>query len=403
MKKLLVLGFILVLLQCQRHYTSYMMTRVQAEQVTDEESRYLRYKRGSRSMPMNYLDSLVSIRTLNVAIHFMNSLDSSYNYLGQEAIRYAKSLIQAVNGDLAVNQKMNLPLGNDTEVLPTNYRLQLLEGPQGVQFHYDDELYYFIKQGKYRNNYSRTAIKKYAHKPDSIINLFIMSHHPDSIASKTYRADGSGVSLGTSIKVAGLFENGGPAGNYRGLVNHEVGHVLGLRHAWGFDPCEDTPAHSNCWANTGIPPCDGPVSNNLMDYNPSQNAITPCQLTIIHRNLGRYQSKIRKLVSPTWCELDETKNITINDSVVWDFEIDVEGNIVILENGILEIKSRVSIPEHGKITVYPGAKLILNEGVLHNSCNRMWQGIELLELKKEKGVVDIIGDARIENTYSRLN
>ena len=238
---------------------------------------------------------------------------------------------------------------------------------------------------------------------DSILNIFIMPHHPDSIASNTYRSDWVGIALGHSIKVAGLYENKGPASKYLGLLNHECGHVFGLAHSWGNDGCDDTPKHANCWNVTGEPPCEAPTSNNMMDYNAFQNAITPCQLGKMHRNFNRLSSRTRKLVVPTWCHLDLDKSVEIRDSVVWDFEHDLEGNITILDGAVLEIKCRTSVPENAKITIYPTGRLILNDGLIHNSCNKQWQGMEILTNKNVSGKVTVMGNGRLENVRHELN
>ena len=56
---------------------------------------------------------------------------------------------------------------------------------------------------------------------------------------------------------------------------HELGHSLGLLHTWNQDDgCDDTPRNAGCWGDT--------CSNNMMDYNASQSALTACQLGIIH-------------------------------------------------------------------------------------------------------------------------
>jgi hypothetical protein len=101
-----------------------------------------------------------------------------------------------------------------------------------------------------------------------------------------------------------------------GLINHEVGHSLDLRHTWNQnDFCADTPLgfiydqpegpesnpclasssqRANCWSldvdKVGCPlkPCDtwSKVSNNVMDYTqPYQRALTQEQIDIMNDNL----------------------------------------------------------------------------------------------------------------------
>ena len=101
------------------------------------------------------------------------------------------------------------------------------------------------------------------------------------------------------------------------LINHEVDHNLSLIHTWGYlnnssDQCDfnstlgydETLNSNNCWKLGYVPstsngqptvftPCLGAsccdeeseVSNNLMDYNEVQRAVTPCQIDRMHAEL----------------------------------------------------------------------------------------------------------------------
>ena len=330
------------------------------------------------------------VRNLRVNFHFINSSDSLHNFREDSGKIFIYKLLQVMQILFDKNDKMKFPKGNDIPVIPVNikYILTNQKGDDGIYFHYDDELVYYNHMGPNRNNSDYTVVEKYGIGVDSIINFFILPHHPDSVKSKTYQSGCVGIALGNAVKMAGIYEKGFNEWNVRGTFNHEVGHILGLYHAWTHDGCEDTPIHANdCWADAS-PGCDGRASNNMMDYNAWQSALTPCQLDIIHSNLSNPTHYNRRLLIKSWCRLDPYKKISIADSVVWTNDRDLETNIEILPGARLKIKCRVSMPPGSNIKVHPGGKLILENCTLHNDCGATWNGIEVL--KKGKSVGEVI-------------
>lgn len=347
---------------------------------------------------MNHLP----VRTVLLNIHFMNSTDSTNNFLPEDGRKVANDMVYHVNELMKHNAKMNLPLNNNTPVLPTRIRYELsphpdIAGDDGVYFHFDDELFFMVTRGKDRNITDRRAIDKYSLR-DSVLNLFIMPHHPDSVASETYRPYGSGIALGTAVKLCGIFENQLDAWHLRGTTAHEFAHVLGLAHSWsGHDGCDDTPKHSNCYNFTDIPPCDKEVSNNMMDYNDWQQALTPCQIAKMHITMSRYNTNVRKIVRPDWCQYDTAATVIISDSIVWGGSKDLAGDILIVEGGHLTIRCRISLAEGASIIVKPGGSLLLDNAHLHNSCGGTWNGIQMETLGKRLPVIKKSGLIKMEN------
>jgi hypothetical protein len=350
----------------------------------------------------NYLKQF-PFQRIRVNFHFMNSSDSTNNIYGEEAREYARNLIYYANRKLDDNRQMLLPEGNNTGVLPIPFRYHLqpdgsVEGDDGIYFHYDDEHYYFLNKGKHRNNYSRKLIEKYAVNPDTVLNIFYMNHHPDSIASKTYTASGSGIALGSSIKLGVVHEKDTKPWKYASLINHEIGHVYGLRHSWtGSDGCEDTPKHPNCWTGHSKAPCDGERSNNVMDYNPDQNAYTPCQIGRIEKQMMDENGFQRDLLKPIWCDRDTNYNYIVMQKEHWTGAKDLYGDLIIKSGALLQIDCRVSMPANSKIIVEPGATLILNNAKIHNSCGYLWNGIEEQRFGKQKATVYYYGRVTVQD------
>jgi hypothetical protein len=305
---------------------------------------------------------------------------------------------------LSKNEKMNLPKDNSTEVVPIPFRYVLAGDPanpndDGIYYHRNDSLFAMNKKSKKKDNvFDRRQYELYGIQKEQVINIFFIEHYPDSAASPTYKASSDGVGTGSWAKLVGSYhlwknpvvlENGDTlkftTWTLSALMNHELGHCLGLSHSWNVDDgCDDTPKHPGCW-NFGAPPCEV-CSNNVMDYNAYQKAYTPCQIAKIC--MGFYNDKTtRKYLVNDWCNYQPEKSTTIaaGDQVEWAGSMDIFGDLVVENNATLTIRCTVSMPPGSKIILMPKATLILDGCIITSRCsNGTWEGIEILSGKKFK-------------------
>lgn len=313
-------------------------------------------------------------RIIKVQVHFINTIDTLLDLSPSYALQYARVLIDAANSRLQNNDKMHLPVGNATPVLDTHLRLRLED--QHVYIHYDKEPY-FRKSQASSNQYDRAILKKYETSSSQYVNIFIMPFDPEEVAAGIQKIESAGIALGGSIKLAGLLETKAPAWNFGGLLVHEIGHILTLRHTWNTnDACEDTPRHANCWSNTGMEPCDQIESNNVMDYNPHQSAFTPCQISRMHAAIATKGTLQSRIVEQDWCHKREPALI-ITEEERWATPVLNSHDIIIQQGGRLILSSWLSMPNEGSITIEKGGMLLLDGATIYADCEHPWAGIRV--------------------------
>mgnify|MGYP000019293537 CR=1 FL=1 len=409
-KTILFLGFVVLLSACTRKVTIYPYGSPKITDAATRSSLPDGFVSPCRN-PLNYLPDpgnpgFHRMKTVRMAWHAVDDERGGNNFTAENGNGFFFLLVENANFRLRNNKAMNLPVGNTTPVLDPMFEWKItasqgFEKENGYYYHKQEKPLFFLNKGPQRSDYNAEVIKELGIGLDTILNVFVIPFPPDSVAKQKFRMNESGIALGSHVKLGGLYQSKKPEWEYATLLSHEIGHVYGLSHAWHNDFCDDTPTHANCWNATGTPPCVGPVSNNLMDYNSEMMALTPCQIGRVHMKMSDTLSAPRKFVIPWWCHNDTSKTYTIRDTVEWLGGRDIDASVVIEKGGSLKVCCRLGMPSSSFIKVNAGGTLILEEVTVHNDCGQQWKGIQIEKVGKETGKVIeqgrvIIADVQLE-------
>jgi hypothetical protein len=353
---------------------------------------------------LNYVPDTIhpgvtTMKHVRINWHTIDDLSGKNNFNQEEGSLYYNNLTSNANYRLSLNRKMTLPLGNTTPVYDPSVRWVITpskgyEINKGVYTHNQVKPLFFLNKGPNRSDFNSGVIDELGIGKDSILNVFVVPFPPDSLSKVKFKMNESGIALGNHVKLGGIKQMGKPDWFFATLLSHEIGHVFGLSHAWHSDGCDDTPNNPNCWNYTDTPPCDKLVSNNLMDYNSEQMALTPCQIGMIHMKIADTLASERKLVISDWCVKD-TAVIHVRDTMQWLGARDINKSIIVHKGGLLKVCCRLGMPKNASITVQVGGKLILEEVTIHNDCNEIWKGIFVEKKGKTMGFIEEIGNVKI--------
>src|SRR5690554_2010688 len=245
---------------------------------------------------------------------------------------------------------------------------------QGVYLH-DSSDYYIGTMGDY------SRFLNFAVNPECEINIFYFytANQGGGAAYQNPRFIFMGGSDTTSLPWVG----GSYWANMQ-LLAHELGHTIGLPHTFpgnagcGDDMFDDTyfPDENRDWKDCGInetyAQCGGGVgiSNNIMGYNKCRSYLSPKQIAYARYSLLRNGRNYLKT------NYDYSKTIIINNNEIWNESKLINGDLIVKTGNALTIKC--------KVIIEPGAKLIIDEGLLTSSstssCSEeeyYWQNIQV--------------------------
>jgi hypothetical protein len=394
---------IAMMMSCSKELQTFAHPSAQNHSYVKNTDKPIGYKSPCRNA-LNYIPDTIhpgvtTMKKVRINWHSIDDSTGLNNFSPSEANLYYRNLTSNSNYKLSVNRKMHLPLGNNTPVYDPMVRWVIwpsdgYANENGVYAHLQASPDFFLNKGPQRSDFNSKVIEELGIGKDSILNVFVVPFPPDSMKKEKFKMNESGIALGNHVKLGGLKQTGKPDWSFGPLLSHEIGHVFGLNHAWHSDGCDDTPNNPNCWNYTDTPPCDKLVSNNLMDYNSEQIAITPCQIGMIHMRIADTLASERKLVIADWCVKD-TAIIHVRDTMEWLGGRDINKSIVVHKGGLLKVCCRLGMAKNSSITVELGGKLILEEVTIHNDCNEMWEGIFVEKKGKTMGFIEEVGMVKI--------
>jgi len=333
------------------------------------------------------------VKNVRFNFHFLNPSDgsavmneTSNNLVSATGVsddywtiyKYSQSIIEYANRNYSWNAIMNTYCPPNPPInLPKNIRAVLNK----VFVHNNDELH------------QNTNINNINFDNEEIINVFfsdfetpvgtggttptgwVSTTNPCSVGSNMHIHLANSLEVFSNLYVTESYNHIWNLENTGNVLNHEFLHLMSLHHTLleplgPFDPdandfCNDTPNQNeilDCWDYDNIsdlPDIEAPAcpwswnqflcSNNTMDYNLCQCALSPCQLDRVHNSLANCAERF------TVChELEETDELEV-DSFTLETSSYIAKKIVIGRNAtpVLNDYEKIDIYFQDIVAFYP--------------------------------------------------
>lgn len=349
---------------------------------------------------------LVPIKTVRAVIHIIQDENGNNNLENIPAhITFLNEIIGMVNDKLSGLDQLNL----GTTPYISDCRIRLFV--DDIVFHQNADWWDFSTNYSYKsvqaynfyvvNNNSLNDIQK-----NHTLHIMIGGGNYPSVGGT------AGVGWGSTMTLRGFdyaYNNNPSNPNKHSCartINHEFGHNCGLvhnfhggDHGYQCDDCEDNdPSGLDC-------PIEG-TSNNIMDYWPGGGGgFSQCQIGKMHYYLSGHVENLGSISDDViyYCDDNITTTIPSNSNIEWYFDNDLPGDLIIGAGATLTVKCELGFPNNAKIVVIQTGKLIIDGGILTNSCDDLWKGVEVrghtgAPLLADQGLVILKNGAVIENS-----